>query len=340
MREEFTGFYFPTPFWVGEALVWNDETYKVHSSVAPEDFYKRMREVAYRYDIERFRLHVCRDGMLMLQVSELEPRAEVRETSSGEAFVLWWARYLDYLNCFALLFESAVQTTGFPFRLAEVILQDVFTVQFTDGKRSGQSVAGSSVTLPIQMAGISECEEALSLYGHVLLGRKVIPKEVFDRAVEMFKTASADKNLVGMLAGITRSIAQYKLGNFSTSIVLSWFVIETYIHGKWADLLESKAGAASDDKKRINSKRRATLTGRDYPVSVISNFLELTDVLPFQTFERINLIRGYRNDIVHRDTKYSPEGEHCRQAINLAIELTLEDRDFTVAPNLGIGAAL
>lgn len=62
--------------------------------------------------------------------------------------------------------------------------------------------------------------------------------------------------------------------------------------------------------------------------------LEMTDLLNFELFEKIDKIRGYRNKIVHESTNFSTEPSHCQLAVKKALELALEKYNVTLEPNL------
>ena len=88
-----------------------------------------------------------------------------------------------------------------------------------------------------------------------------------------------------------------------------------------------------DGSERIARKRRETLTGRGYSISVISNQLELADEISFETLKMIDLVRGYRNKVVHQDTRIECGSDHCREAIELALHLALDGTGLEIKPN-------
>lgn len=165
--------------------------------------------------------------------------------------------------------------------------------------------------------------------------RFVFSKEVFDILAKTFSFVISKKSLVPLLSGIAKSISEFKIGNFPTSIVLSWFVVESVLIEKWMTFLEVK-NTSHNGKKRIDSDLRKKLLGRDYTISTISNILELTDIIPFAIFEKVDRVRHYRNNVVHGDMNYECKPEHCVQAIQLAIELALDEQPFTIEPNLAL----
>jgi hypothetical protein len=60
--------------------------------------------------------------------------------------------------------------------------------------------------------------------------------------------------------------------------------------------------------------------GRDFPISTVSNLLELDGLLDHSLFEKINQIRGCRNKIVHVGN-FKPEDSHAQLALKVANEM-------------------
>jgi hypothetical protein len=59
----------------------------------------------------------------------------------------------------------------------------------------------------------------------------------------------------------------------------------------------------------------AYLTGRDFPICLVSNLLELWDVLPNPLFRDIDAVRGFRNQIVHPTRNFEPNAEEAQLAM-------------------------
>jgi hypothetical protein len=135
---------------------------------------------------------------------------------------------------------------------------------------------------------------------------------------EKFELIVSDKNLVSLLSELSKSFSEFKIGNYTTSLTLAWFVIESALINKWVEFLDSKNIIYSDNSKRINPKRKESLMRPD--INVIANLLELTDVLNFPLFKKIDTVRGYRNKIVHRSHDYVCKVEDCTMALEIALE--------------------
>lgn len=103
------------------------------------------------------------------------------------------------------------------------------------------------------------------------------------------------------------------------------------------EVVVPQAGRYLDGKKRINSDRIRNFeeNSRDYSVSVISNILELSDVISFKTFEKIDKIRRVRNRIVHQDEKKPCEAKDCQIAFDIIKEFIKQEVKIDLELNLG-----
>jgi len=70
------------------------------------------------------------------------------------------------------------------------------------------------------------------------------------------------------------------------------------------------------------------LLGRDYTISVVSNILELADVLEADLFSKINLVRKMRNDIVHENQEATQGG--CLTAYKILEHFIQSDYDINL----------
>ena len=237
-------------------------------------------------------------------------------------------RYLEHVNVLHLLLDSAVlkiKNLGF-FDFSEVTRKDAFRMHFGGSGPGGFHIQDQSLAAVYQLGRFSP---SFYLNGDPrqdprIFHRRELPKEVFDRLAEDFHTTVSDAPLIGRLANLARGLSEYKVGSYGTSIVLSWFVIEEIITQRWKAFLDSKKTGFENGKSRLNSDRRERLEGRDYPVSVVSNLLELSDSLDFSVFECIDQVRKCRNAIVHRDPKHVCNHEHGEKALQLAADLCIE----------------
>lgn len=197
----------------------------------------------------------------------------------------------------------------------------------------GAHIAQESITSVYQMGRYISNSNIPPQYDPRIAFRHVFSKEVFDVLTKDLEIVINHKHLVTLLSGITKALSEYKIGNYTTSITLAWFITEFVLEQKWVDFLNSKNQSYSDDSKRISAERKSKLIGRDYPISVISNILELTDVLSFDLYKKIDTVRGFRNKVVHQDQDYICKPEHCIMALEVAKALSLEGMAFDILLN-------
>jgi len=328
MTEKFTGFFTPRPFWAITAIDFQDPT-----SMSLQRFHPLMSEIVYRYSSNTFAFQVCRDGMLLLQVHEIENkiREDIRE------LVEWWGEYLDYLNCLYLLLDSEfINVKQYQyFNFSELRRNDVFRVTFENNQEIGAVVAAESITGIYQTIHNSRFIDGLS-YGYDPRSshRDVVTKEIFEKLTEKLETLVSNKRLVSLLSGISKAVSEFKNGNYPTSLILAWFVIESVLIKKWDVLLDSRDVIYPDNSKRINGDRRKFLMRSD--ISVISNLLELNDRLDISLFKKIDTVRDYRNKIIHQNRDYTCKFEHCSMAVEIALQLALENIPLSITLPLSI----
>ncbi len=294
-----------------------------------------MSEEIVSHDTGVFSLRVCRDGLLMLEMSELETLLPLIEVQDIGGYVAWWSGYLMWMNCLALLLDCCVieeARLGY-FNFSEVTRRDAFRIRFENGQFSACDVASESHVRYLQDSRhLSLVRQPIEFLTN-LDGRIPLPRTAFDLLIAKFDYLSTRPELASSVSILAKSLSEYKRGNYDTSLVLAWFVVEGEINKRWRELLESKNCDYPDGQRRINSDRRKKFEGPDYPVSVVSNLLELEGVIPFKVLQEFDEIRGYRNAIVHRKPNFSCEAAHCRKTIEVAKRLVTERENFTFELN-------
>jgi hypothetical protein len=307
---EYYGFYTTKPFWVGEAL-------SLENGSTCAELKERMATPALRHTNGDYVLHVCRDGMFVLRVESIE--RWYKEANSDEAGYSELGKYLNYMNCIILLFESALaEVEGRNLFAQELTTKEVIWVEPVDGRFD--VVATPAYSAAEAFAGV-RTSPLLQDTGreYWLTERFVLRREVFDRLFEYVDRVVGDYRHVLLMAQLMKSLSEYRIPNKETSLILSWFVIETFLQKKWKHWLCSKNQAFEDGSKRINRDRFKDLTeGRDYPISVVSSILELSDVISFSMYKNINYVRGIRNDIVHQEEERKCTYADCQLALQIA----------------------
>ncbi len=172
-------------------------------------------------------------------------------------------------------------------------------------------------------------------FNNNLRTRFELHKEIFDKLIEDFDKVFNDYRIISLTSKITKSVSEYKIGNYDTSLVFAWFIIESFLLDKWEDWLKTKNKIYSSRAKRINKERYNKL--KDYPISVISNILELEGGIPLDLFKKIDEIRSKRNKIVHQDQEFRCIDENCRDAFDVIKELFFEKSgiDLNISGNYG-----
>jgi hypothetical protein len=328
--ERFIGFYPSRPFWAVSSLNFNDPN-------TIKNFTELMSEEVISDQNDNFKIKICRDGMILLRIQGLELTVDDQIIEPIKVLARRWGDYLDYLNCLYFLVDSSTHKIQNPsyFNLSEITYKDAARIIFEDSKMQMGSLATESIVSIYQLARyITTYPKDIPIQlDWRLSNRQIIKRDVFLDSIDQFKKIIKNHQTIKMISGIAKSLSEYKIGNYDTSLILAWFVIETVLNSKWLNFLDSKNITDYKDKKRINSNRIKYFTGRDFPISLILNILEISDVINIELFEILDQIRGYRNKIIHSEP-FDVKPEYCQLAIEKATKLALEQYDFTVTPNL------
>ena len=310
----FTAFYPSRPFWAVS---------KVDFQVPHVEgwFYDQMAEEVYSRENEVFALKLCRDGRILIRVASLERDDVTAPYPLAERIIRRWGESLNFLNAFYLLLDSATIEVDklHYFNLHEITNRDAFRVAYENGKATGENIAAESIASVFQMGRYSGSypTDAAIEYDPRIMMRQVISLDAISHAVSVFQQVVASPGTEKPLASFAKSLAEIKVGNYETSIVLAWFITETAISTLWESHINGQKRDAGSGGKRINRKRKDFLTGRDFPISIVSNMLELSGVLDHSLFEDIDSVRGYRNKIVH-GRKFTPGASEAHLAMKTA----------------------
>jgi hypothetical protein len=329
-RVSFTAFYPSRPFWAGT---------KVNFQVPRVErwFHDQMAEVVHSQETEAFALRVCRDGRILIRVPRLERDGPTEAPVPIHDTVRRWGEYLDYLNAFYLLLDSAtieIDHLAY-FNLHEITNRDAFRVLYEDGKEVGESVAIESIASVFQMArlvGTYRSESEIEHQGIIAM-RRVISSAAIAHAGSEFERVVASAGAEKPLASFAKSLAEYKVGNYETCVILAWFITEVAISTLWESHLDALNRDLPGCRRRIDSDRKHFLTGRDFPTSVVSNMLELFGIVDHRLFEDIDSVRGFRNKIVH-PTKFTPGAAEAQLAMKTALTMIERLWNFRLTPSL------
>lgn len=131
-----------------------------------------------------------------------------------------------------------------------------------------------------------------------------VPENVLQAAVDMTDAGIAkDFRDVATLAELLlHSFCLHESGKYAASHITAWTIAERCLDELWKTHLREldNQHTAPGAAKLINSKREQKLTGRDFTVSIISEFLSLSGILPFDKYELASRVRTTRNDWLHK----------------------------------------
>jgi hypothetical protein len=330
-RTQFTAFYPSRPFWAVS---------KVNFNVPRVEgwFHDQMVEEVFTADDERVALRICRDGRVLVRVARLEKSLELADVTPIADTVRRWGEYLDFLNAFYLLLDSATIEVDHLcyFNLHEVTNRDAFRVTYEDGKSTGENIAIESIASVFQMGRYSGSysPNVPIEYDSRILMRHAVSRDALAHASNLFLQVVARPGTEKQLASFAKSLAEYKVGNYETSIVLAWFITEAAINSLWGSHLDAQNSNLEGGRRRINRERKDFLTGRDLSTSIVSNMLELAGVLDHALFEEVDAVRGYRNKIVHSH-RFVPSASEAQLAMKTAQAMIERQWGIRFTPNTG-----
>lgn len=260
----------------------------------------------FRIENENFILKVNKDGMILLHLKKdyLSKIYIEYECKDNEKMGYKWSYYTIFLNSIYLLLDSITlkELEISYFEISEVTTKDVMVVTLDENESiKGISYKYAKEIAPYESAG----------------GRFEIPESLLKTICETLQECCKDRERIHILAELEKGLSEYKILNFSTSLVLLWFVIEQFISKIWDKFLEENNKTFADDRKRINSDRRIQLT-RYMGVHKKLNLLELTENIDFETFLVLDELRDIRNKITHQNNKFVCKAEHCQKAFDMA----------------------
>jgi hypothetical protein len=283
---KYLGFYTSRPFFVGK------EIDKPLDNTNWIEHNRLMGEKICQYQDTKYKLIFCRDGMILFHLVDFDQilrDKNIKETQFTEK----WAIYLDYLNTLYLLLDcniskSMYDNTLFSYLwITELTFRDVFPVEIEESNKEYFWI-------------LKGCRERYKFEYNQFDGIS-IPIKICDLINNDLGIIINNYRNIKILSNISKSLSEYKIANFSISLVLSWFIIEMFLKKYWDDFLNNKNETFPNEQKRINTDRKNYLEGRDYTISIISNTLELNDIISYELFKKIDRVRVIRNNIVHKN---------------------------------------
>jgi hypothetical protein len=95
----------------------------------------------------------------------------------------------------------------------------------------------------------------------------------------------------------------HESGKYEASHITAWTIAERCLHELWKTHLcelDNQHTIAGSEENFINSERKQRLTGNNFTASIISEFLSLSDILPFDRYQLTLRVRQTRNNWLHK----------------------------------------
>lgn len=146
--------------------------------------------------------------------------------------------------------------------------------------------------------------------------RRVVELDVVKHSLQMLDEIllKDDPTILHMITSLQSAAQSYTGRKNGESVVVAWFVCEQMISFAWNTLLDDE-----QMNERMPSHRKKKLNGRDYSASVITEFLEIMNVIDHETYNQLNTVRKSRNDWAHQFKE--PTAQHVHDAIDSAQKL-------------------
>lgn len=160
-----------------------------------------------------------------------------------------------------------------------------------------------------------------------------VQANVLQAAVDMSDAAIAQdfRDVATLAELLLHALYLHESGKYEASHIAAWTIAERCLHERWKTHLhelDNQHTTPESEEKFINSKRKQTLTGRDFTASIVSEFLSLSGLLPFDKYKLASRVRQTRNDWLHK--LHTIDSADAAEAIVLAQFLLRETGVFDV----------
>lgn len=131
----------------------------------------------------------------------------------------------------------------------------------------------------------------------------VLSMETIEKSFETFEAlvSSNVSDCLTMSAILLQSVKTYGAHDFSTSLTMSWTVLEKLVSAIWKKMIEDNKSRVEEGAtiSFIGGDRRKKLQGRDYTASVRLEILSLLGHISTKMYDDLNKVRTSRNDWLH-----------------------------------------
>ncbi len=311
-KEEWIGFYPSKSFYINKQPDYSrfpaDFNYNMN-------FLKLLSREAILYNEDSYMLKIFEGGVFIIRKDDIE-KTDFSVNNDFDDLAKNLSKFMDYLNALYLLFESSfLKMDNFTFfEISEITNKNFFSLKYENNK-------------VFNLGGI----KIENFYDHdrMFFNQKV-KMEVFDNLNENFKKVFKNYNAIRILSETLKALVQYKLTNFSSSLILSWIVVEYFMNIYWKKFLKEKQSQGI-----INCETRTKIeNSSDFNMNVVSNILNFNGLFSKNIFNIIGHVRKCRNNIVHSDEKYECKIEDCGKAFEIIKFLIKKYMDIDLDLNI------
>jgi hypothetical protein len=316
--EQYYGFYTNRPFWaVSKPDLTNLEILQQFTSM--------MSEVVAEYEDTYYKLRFCRDGLILFHSKF--PNIDFKHV-------------LEYINTLSILIESETQNWTlkkmftirevnhgdvFPYTMDNIEIKGVNTSRVNFGVLHDYNARFLPFYIPLDYKKVDlQGTFWPNLIKHTVISDpriksregRVLTKDLFDNINATFSRVVKNYNSVTLLAQMTKSVEQFENGRYDVALILSWFIIETYLYKLYQAKVVKSIGQKEDDMSAVE----------------LLKALNQRRVLSYDLVGDIHKVRILRNEIVHNTF----ESETTAQDTLLSFEIIKEfiKQDIGLSLNL------
>lgn len=249
-----------------------------------------LREIVFEINEKEYEFAVCRDGMFLIRIPSLEKEIDKelkdleRDISSPlKKTKFAWTYYLKLANSIFLFLDSTLHGHGRNIYLVEVReITKMFAYRVTienNIPRSAVDYGITSLGTLLRHGYINQIKyDAFYLENRFHLHTSIL-EDLNNLYLKVFFNNLDLKDYFEITA---KSLSELNLGNNSISLILSWSLVERYIHNLWD---------SASNSKLMNDK----------PQSIFWLIEELKswNILDKNDADTIHRFRKKRNQIIH-----------------------------------------
>jgi hypothetical protein len=283
--QQFYGFYMQKPFWTLSKPNFTETSFY-------QQFSGKMSEVMVEFNEQYYTLRFCRDGLIMF---------------SSKFQNLDFTHVLEYLNALSVIIESEMEKWTFSSFTPVIELNSKHVIPHTIENttiRSYNSSRNNSETLhqyhgrfleyylPLDYKKLNWndvfwpgfIKHTVQVDARIKAREgRVLSLEQCTQINNTFKRLVSNYNSIMLLAQMTKAIDQFQNGHYDISVIMSWFIIESYIFTLYQNRVLQ---GLSTIEQEISS-------------SEILKILQQRKILSYDFVGDIHKIRIMRNQITH-----------------------------------------